>query len=62
MEIIYSEGSKYSAICPECKSEILFKINTDNFNISGKCKKDILLLNHLKILKIVVYQVNFIIT
>ena len=39
MEIIYSEGLKYSTICPECKNEILFKINTDNFNISGKCKK-----------------------
>ena len=38
MEIIYSEGLKYSIVCPECKNEVLLKINTDNFNISGKCK------------------------
>ena len=38
MEVIYSEGLKYSIVCTECKNEILLKINTDNFNISGKCK------------------------
>ena len=39
MDIIYSEGLKYSTICSKCESEILFKINVDDFNISGKCKK-----------------------
>ena len=37
MEISYYKGVKYSTKCPDCYGTIKFKINTENFNISGEC-------------------------
>ena len=36
--MIYNECHKYSAKCPKCYEVIKFKINTNDFSISGNCR------------------------